>query len=30
VTTEHWNWRIPNASGISSNSLFVGSAAHFK
>ena len=30
LTTEHWNWHIPNAAGVSSSSLFVGSAAHFK
>jgi fibronectin type 3 domain-containing protein len=30
LSTEHWNWHVPNAAGVSSNSLFVGSAAHFK
>ena len=30
VAAEHWNWHIPNAAGVSSASLFSGSAAHFK
>ena len=30
LSTEHWNWHIPNVAGVSSGSLFVGSAAHFK
>jgi chitodextrinase len=30
LSTEHWNWHLPNVAGVSSGSLFVGSAAHFK